>query len=134
MAVDVEERTALSDVTVGDRHKLAHSLTVKGAVPMFVFVCKDGEILNAKQFPIGSSYEWTLCKKGAPADPPKVVVADALKDTYGLRLYFTGATQYVLLVNEIDENGNRVRAIKDITYSSQFPADTYQEDLTVQWL
>lgn len=134
MAVDVEERTALSDITVGDGHKLAYTLTAKGAVPMFVFVCTHGEILDAKQFPISATYEWTLCKKGTPANAPTVIPADASKDTYGLRLYFTGATEYVLVVNEIDGSGKKVRTIKDITYSSQVPTDVYQEDLTVQWL
>ena len=133
MAVDVVERTALSDITVGDGNKLAYTLTVKGAVPMFVFVCTHGEILDAKQFPIGSTYEWTLCKKETPPNPPKVVAADALKDTYGLRLYFSGATEYVLVVNEVDKGGKKVRTVKDITYSSQVPTDKYQEDLTVQW-
>lgn len=133
MAVDVQEKITLSDITVANGHKLVYELTAKGAVPMFVFVCTHGEILDAKQFPVGSSYEWTLCKQGTPPDPPKVVAADALKDTYGLRLYFSGATQYVLLVNEIDGSGKKVRTIKDITYSSQVPTDKYQEDLTVQW-
>lgn len=134
MAVNIVERAALSDITVGDGNKLAYTLTVKGAVPMFVFVCTHGEILDAKQFPISSTYEWTLCKKGTPANPPAVFPADASKDTYGLRLYFTGATEYVLVVNEIDGNGKKVRTIKDITYSSQVATDLYQEDLTVQWL
>jgi hypothetical protein len=133
MAVDVQERTTLSDITLGIQNHLAYSLTSVGAVPMFVFVCEHGEILTAKQFPISPKYEWTLLRSGATANPPGVNVADASSDTYGLRLYFTGATQYILLVSEVDASGKKVRPIKDITYSSQVPTDKYQEDLDVTW-
>ena len=130
-----------SDVIVNGTtgEHLAYTLTVKGGMPDFAFTCQHQD-----QVPITSAdkfqghprqvYAWKLWKAlPANASPTDFVTDTVPKDIFGVGVFFAGATEYTLRIEQRDGNDSLIKVVQDINYRSQTPTDTVTEGLGVTW-
>lgn len=114
---------------------LQYSLTVRGGRPLFTFSCAHRSIASADQFPghPKANYDWKLWK--TIVAPTKTdFTADVFPtDVFNVGMSFLGATEYELLIELHDAAATNLQTVQDIVYKSQFPEDSYIEDLTITW-
>jgi len=114
-------------VNIANGEYLFFRLTVQGAQPEFAFACEHRTLRSStvQDFPGHPQqvYEWTWGKD--PLD------SDNNDDMYGVRVKFTAAIKYTLLVVHRRKDDSVIKVLKDIDYASQDPSDQFQELLHV---
>ncbi|HZI85250.1 MAG TPA: hypothetical protein VFD48_00340 [Pyrinomonadaceae bacterium] len=121
----IREFDAVVKVRVSNGEYLHFNLTVKGAEPIFSFVCKHRVRLSERDFDSHPKqvYAWTWSKGQNEAD--------AADDTYGVIMSFIAAVRYTLRVEHRDRDDNLINLLKDIDYESQHAADSFTETIRV---
>jgi hypothetical protein len=113
----------------GEADYLHYKLTAKGPNPNFSLTSDSNkEIWSHDQFPTPQmNYELKWPKSDADIEGPDVF--------YVLLLHFIGAVnapvEYRLVLDHCDKNGDQVKRVKDITYKSTAPTDSYSEPINV---
>jgi hypothetical protein len=125
-----EDKTDIQSVMVRISQKefIVYTLTVDAGEPIFTFSCEHRALWSADNDPghPKKTYTWKWSKNDFGDDAPNPIFGDV----YGVRMVFTAASKYVLLVEYHDKDGG-VHTLKDITYTSSNPKDWFQEELQV---
>jgi len=124
---NVTKETPAVFVHVSGGESLRYRLTAQGAQPLFTLVDSrvDSLLLSNQSAPISNAplvfeRRWPL-----PIDS----VSTATNHTMGL--HFIAAPQYHYVVDVLNSNGQVIRTLIDISYSSNVPDDVFFQGLSV---
>lgn len=120
--VHQNDPACIVDATAGEG--IACVLDVRGALPLFTFVCAHRTALASPSGAPASKYEWsTYDQENSREDD----------DTHVLTLRFSGgAVWYRFRMDIVDANRVTVRTLKDVEYESLDPTDVAEEPIRVR--